>query len=85
METKNSSFIDFLKKKYCIFSFLMPLWIFIILSSLVNSSKLLQNGGTTIFDYLFDAFGGVVFVTFLVYIYYLLFGKKKMQNRDNKK
>ena len=55
MEKNSQSFGSFIKKKYGFFSMWLPLWIFIILSSLINSAKLFQNNETTLFDYLFDA------------------------------
>lgn len=71
------TFIKFLKKRYGMWSLWMPLWLTIILTSFINSAKLL-NAGYSFTEFLFDAVGGIIFVTILTFVYYLFFGKRKL-------
>lgn len=71
------TFIKFLKKRYGMWSLWMPLWLTIIIVSFANSAKLL-NAGYSFTEFLFDAVGGIIFVTILTFIYFLLFDKRKL-------
>lgn len=82
MEDK-PTFLKFLKKRYGIWSLWIPLWLTIIVMSLVNSSKLLQ-AGYSFSEFLFDAVGGMVFVAILTFIYYVFFGKKILSKKPSK-
>lgn len=77
------TFIRFLKKRYGMWSLWMPLWLTIIVTSFINSAKLLE-ASYSFSEFLFDAVGGMVFVTILTFIYYVFFGKKILSKKPSK-
>jgi len=60
----------------------IPLWLTIILTSFINSAKLLEVG-YSFTEVLFDAFGGIIFVTILTFIFYVFFGKRIMSKKPS--
>lgn len=70
------SFLDFLKKSWGMFSFWLPVWVYIIVSSFIYSSKFLADG---FLAFLAEFIGSAVFITVLLFIIYLL--KEKVFNK----
>lgn len=68
------SFLDFLKNNWGMFSFWLPIWLYIIVVSLIYSARFLERGFSAFFV---DFLETLVFVIFLFILFIFLKSDKK--------